>query len=87
MLTNPERPILEEDAQLFRANGWRFIDAPQPNNPSRPWASQSSKWLSMNVLSLSEEVVVAEEQETSLHALLESEGFEVCAYRRASPQQ
>ena len=50
VLTNPERPILEEDAAIFRANGWRFIDAPQPTNPIRPWASQSSKWLSMNVL-------------------------------------
>lgn len=77
VLTNPERPILEEDAVLFKENGWRFIEAPQPNNPSRPWASQSSKWLSMNVLSLSPTCVVAEEQETDLHALLESEGFEV----------
>jgi glycine amidinotransferase len=77
VLTNPERPILEEDAALFKANGWRFIDAPQPNNPSRPWASQSSKWLSMNVLSISPTCIVAEEQETALHELLESEGFEV----------
>ena len=77
VLTNPERPILEEDAAIFRANGWRFVDAPQPDNPSRPWASQSSKWLSMNVLSISPTCVVAEEQETSLHTLLESEGFEV----------
>lgn len=77
VLTNSERPILKEDAAIFKANGWRFIDAPQPNNPSRPWASQSSKWLSMNVLSVSENVIVAEEQETSLHELLESEGFEV----------
>jgi len=77
VLTNSERPILEEDAKIFRENGWRFIDAPQPNNPARPWASQSSKWLSMNVLSVSENVIVAEEQETALHELLESEGFEV----------
>jgi len=77
VLTNPERPVLEEDAALFRANGWRFIDAPPPTNPSRPWASQSSKWLSMNVLSLSPTCVVAEEQEVDLHALLEAEGFEV----------
>ena len=77
VLTNPERPIEPEDAAAFRAAGWRFIDAPQPNNPVRPYASQSSKWLSMNVLSLSPTVVVAEEQEHSLHKLLESEGFEV----------
>lgn len=77
ILTNPERPLFEEDAPIFEKNGWRFIDAPQPNNPIRPWASQSSKWLSMNVLSLSPTCVVAEEQETDLHELLESEGFEV----------
>ena len=77
VLTNPERPILDEDAEIFRRNGWRFIEAPQPNNPIRPWASQSSKWLSMNVLSLSPTCVVAEEQEVDLHHLLESEGFEV----------
>ena len=77
VLTNPERPILEEDAAIFRANGWRFIDAPQPTNPIRPWASQSSKWLSMNVLSVSPTCVVAEEQEVALHELLEAEGFEV----------
>jgi glycine amidinotransferase len=77
VLTNPERPILEEDAELFRANGWRFIDAPQPTNPIRPWASQSSKWLSMNVLSVSPTCVVAEEQEVALHEVLEAEGFEV----------
>lgn len=73
VLTNPERPILPEDARIFHENGWRFLEAPQPNNPSRPWASQSSKWLSMNVLSLSPSCVVAEEQEVDLHTLLESE--------------
>ena len=41
------------------------------------WASQSSKWLSMNVLSISPTCIVAEEQEVDLHALLEAEGFEV----------
>jgi glycine amidinotransferase len=77
VLTNPERPIHPEDAALFERNGWTFIDAPQPNNPSRPWASQSSKWLCMNVLSLSPTCVVAEEQEVDLHRLLEGHGFEV----------
>jgi len=77
VLTNPERPIVEEDAAIFKRNGWRFVEAPQPTNPIRPWASQSSKWLSMNVLSLSPTCVVAEEQEVDLHRLLEEEGFEV----------
>lgn len=77
VLTNPERPIAEDDAQVFKRAGWRFVDAPQPTNPTRPWASQSSKWLSMNVLSISPSCVIAEEQETALHQLLEAEGFDV----------
>ena len=77
VLTNPERPIHEDDRAIFEAEGWRFLDAPQPNNPVRPWASQSSKWLSMNVLSVSPTCVVAEEQEVALHAMLEAEGFTV----------
>merc|ERR1719515_198463 len=64
VLTNPERPIMEEDAEIFKRNGWRFLDAPLPCNPERPWASQSSKWLSMNVLVIGPDAVVVEEEET-----------------------
>lgn len=77
VLTNPERPCMEEDLKIFKDNGWRFIEAPQPVNPIRPWASQSSKWLSMNVLVIGPDVVVVEEEETEMKALLESESFEV----------
>lgn len=77
VLVNPDRPIAPDDASAFETAGWRFIEAPEPDNPIRPWASQSSRWLSMNVLSLSPKCVVAEEQEVSLHKLLEGEGFEV----------
>eukprot|EP00941_MAST-03F_sp_MAST-3F-sp1_P003676 g3676.t1 len=77
VLTNPERPLLEEDAAIFKKNGWRFVDAPMPINADRPWGSQSSKWLSMNILPLGPTAVAAEAEETALHALLEDEGFEV----------
>lgn len=77
ILTNPERPILEKDAKVFHDNGWRFLQCPSPNNECRPWASQSSKWLSMNLLSISEDTVICEEQEVDLHKVLEAEGFEV----------
>lgn len=77
VLTNPERPCIKEDLKIFKDNGWRFIEAPQPVNPERPWGSQSSKWLSMNVLVVGLNQVVVEEQETSMKKLLESEGFEV----------
>lgn len=79
VLTNPERPILEEDAQIFKNNGWEFVDAPQPNNPERPAFSQSSKWLSMNILPLGHNKIVVEEQETNTQDLLQSLGFEVIA--------
>lgn len=77
VLTNPDRPLDPEDAECFQKAGWRFVDAPEPNNAICPAFSQSSKWLSMNVLSISPTCVVVEEQEKDLHALLETEGFDV----------
>lgn len=77
VLTNPDRPCMEEDLKLLRKNGWRFIEAPPPVNSVRPWASQSSKWLSMNVLVIGPHTVVVEAEETSMKQLLENEGFEV----------
>lgn len=77
ILTNPERPCMEEDLKIFRDNGWRFIEAPPPDNPIRPWASQSSKWLSMNVFVIGPNTVVVEAEETTLKSMLEKEGFEV----------
>jgi glycine amidinotransferase len=51
ILTNPKRPIAPEDAVLFKANGWDFVDAPQPNVLEKPiFSRHSSKWLSMNSL-------------------------------------
>ncbi|MBP0019671.1 MAG: glycine amidinotransferase [Cyanobacteria bacterium SBLK] len=79
VLTNPERPILAEEEKIFRDSGWEFIFAPQPtsNNDEMPLFCQSSKWLSMNVLSISPEKVIIEEREKPLQALLEKHGFEV----------
>lgn len=79
VLTNPERPIADEDAKIFKDNGWEFVDAPQPNNPERPVFSQSSKWLSMNILPLGRNKIVVEEQETNTQDLLRNLGFEVIA--------
>lgn len=75
VLCNPDRPVHEADAKIFKDNGWRFITAPLPDNEQRPAFSQSSKWLSMNILVISPTKVIVEEQEKSLMALLESEGF------------
>ena len=43
VLTNPERPIAEKDAEFWHQNGWDFVDCGQPDNPERPAFSQSSK--------------------------------------------
>lgn len=79
VLTNPERPIATEDAGIFKRNGWEFVDAPQPNVTERPLFSQSSKWLSMNILPLGRNKIVVEEQEVSTQGLLRSLGFQVIA--------
>ncbi|MFE2409328.1 glycine amidinotransferase [Kitasatospora sp. NPDC057904] len=79
VLTNPERPLLDRDARLFLDNDWELVDAPQPTtgNDEMPDFCQSSKWLSMNVLSLSPTTVVCEEQEKPLQDLLDKLDFEV----------
>jgi len=79
VLTNPERPLVEAEARLFVENGWRLVDAPQPTSTDdeMPAFCQSSKWLSMNVLSLGPGKVVCEEREKPLIRLLRELGFEV----------
>jgi glycine amidinotransferase len=79
VLTNPDRPLREGEERLFLDNGWKLVDAPEPttDNDQMPVYCQSSKWLSMNVLSLAPDVIVCEEQEKPLHDLLESLDFEV----------
>ncbi|MCX4245222.1 serine/threonine protein kinase [Paraliomyxa miuraensis] len=79
VLTNPERPLHEQEARMFRDGDWQLVDAPQPVLDERdmPLHCQSSKWLAMNVLSLSPTTVVCEHHEEPLHELLDSLGFEV----------
>ncbi|KOT48211.1 MULTISPECIES: glycine amidinotransferase [Streptomyces] len=79
VLTNPERPLREGEEQLFLRNGWELVDVPQPTstNDEMPRYCQSSKWLSMNVLSISPTKVVCEEREKPLQDLLDKLGFEV----------
>lgn len=81
VLTNPDRPIREEEAEMFGANGWEFVEAPPPSltNEELPSYCQSSKWVSINILSLSPTQIVCEEQEKSLQDLLVGLGFEVFA--------
>ncbi|MFE0104627.1 glycine amidinotransferase [Streptomyces sp. NPDC059009] len=79
VLTNPDRPLRHGEEQLFLRNDWQLVDAPEPTsgNDEMPRYCQSSKWLSMNVLSISPTKVVCEEQEKPLQDLLDRLGFEV----------
>lgn len=79
VLTNPDRPLHPSDRAPFTANDWRFVDAPEPvrSDAEMPRHCQSSRWLSMNVLSLSPTVIVCEEREYPLHERLHALGFEV----------
>ncbi|MGC5033662.1 hypothetical protein [Micromonospora sp. DT229] len=81
VLTNPDRPLKEEEAEFFAKNGWEFLDAPEAScsNDEMPRHCQSSRWLSMNVLSVSPDTVICEEAEHDLHRLLERRGFNVIA--------
>lgn len=76
-LINPERPPLKSEMELWRKNGWKLMNAPLPAQFDRPAFSQSSYWLSMNLLSLSPRSVVIEENEVGLCKLLEDTGFDV----------
>jgi glycine amidinotransferase len=79
VLTNPERPLQEGEEKFFRENDWQLVDVPQPTstNEEMPRYCQSSKWLSMNVLSISPTTVVCEEREKPLQDLLAAMDFEV----------
>lgn len=79
ILTNPERPLAKGEEKIFEQNNWQFINASMPHtiNYPMPTFCQSSKWLSMNLLSLDEDTVVVEENEKDLHELLSSLGFNV----------
>jgi glycine amidinotransferase len=79
VLTNPERPLREGEERIFLDNDWELVDAPEPvsSNHEMPMYCQSSKWLSMNVLSLSPGKVVCEAGEKPLQELLDKLGFDV----------
>jgi len=78
VLTNPDRPPLEEEVNIFKQNDWHFVDVPRYSEAEEhPVFCQSSRWLSMNVLSISPKKIVVEEGETAMTRLLEDLGFDV----------
>lgn len=79
ILTNPERPLLEQEKGIFINNNWDLVEAPMPSKINYPMPSfcLSSKWLSMNLLSIDETTVIVEENEKDLHNILEKLSFNV----------
>lgn len=76
-LTNPAQPPDAESAKIWLDNDWKFIEAPQPVSNILPPFCFCSEWLAMNILSLSPNKVIIEENEKPLQHLLEDYGFEV----------
>lgn len=77
VLINPERPPLQSESALWFRNDWKFVNCANPATWDRPAFSQSSAWLSMNLLSLSEKCVVIEENELPLFHLLSDLDFDI----------
>lgn len=79
ILTNPDRPLREGEERMFLDNDWELVEVPEPvlSNEDMPAYCQSSKWLSMNVLSMSPTKVICEAQEKPLQDMLAGLGFEV----------
>jgi len=76
-LYNPERPPIESEMALWHNNNWQLLPVPEPVSDHRPAFSQSSRWLSMNMLSISEKCIVIEENETSMYDFLTDLDFDV----------
>ena len=78
-LANPDR--VKEVPSAFQ--DWQIIYAPPSTIPDSLTLYMSSKWVSMNILMLDENTVVAEYHEKPLIELLRREGFDVipCKFR------
>ncbi|CAD7970495.1 unnamed protein product [Amoebophrya sp. A120] len=79
VLTNPDRPVVEEEVKIFKQNDWRLVDVPYyTTDKEHPPMCQSSRWLSMNLFSITPNKIVCEEGEKPLINYLEGElGFDV----------
>ncbi len=80
MMICPDRPIENNLMDLIKneENEWDIVEAPYPVNDVMPDGCFSSKWLSMNILSIDENTVIVEQNETPLIKMLTEElGFNV----------
>ena len=87
VLTNPQRPCVDDSLDVFARNGWRMVDGPPSVRSGRNPARDVSNWISMNVLVLDERTVVVEQAEKPMMELLRSLEFECvpCAFDSVYP--
>jgi glycine amidinotransferase len=80
-LTNPDRPVVDEEVKIFKQNDWKMVDIPFYSEAcEHPAMCQSSRWLSMNVFSINHDKIVVEAGEKKMIQFLEQEhGFDVLA--------
>ena len=77
IINNPERPLPEDQRDLFRKNDWQIVEAARPAHNTPPPLCYSSVWLSMNVLVLDPKTVCVEASEVNQMEQLDKLGFEV----------
>jgi len=78
VVTNPERACRDDSLALFEKNDWRTIDGPPSVREGLPFAARDvSNWISLNILSLDPNTVVAEAAEEPLHEFLKKLGIDV----------
>ena len=77
IINNPDRPLPEDQRQIFERNDWTIAAAARPAHNSPPPLCYSSVWLSMNVLVLDSKTVCVEASEIHQIEQLDRFGFEV----------
>ena len=75
----PDRPPSKESLTPFENANWQLLKAPKPVNLPMPKDCTSSPWISMNILSLNEQLAIVEEQEKEMIQLLNSIGVDTIA--------
>lgn len=78
VLVNQARPPLKSESDIWYANDWDFVVAPEPIIQEEPLTFDGDKWIgTMNTLSLSEKLIVIDQNETRLERFLDDLGIDV----------
>lgn len=77
IINNPNRPLPDEQRQIFNSNDWEIVDAATPVHNAPPPLCYSSVWLSMNCLVLDHKTVVVEASEHNQMEQMDKLGMEV----------